>query len=66
MSKKALKLTIEEKEGCLIIRAPVDHTGTPSRSGKTKVLASTRGNRLVDLKNGRTVYVSVNVYEYLE
>lgn len=63
---KAKEMSIEQKGNDLVITCPLNVQGTPSRSGKTIVLASTRGNRQVELGDGSTVVVSVNVYRYAQ
>ena len=44
----------------LVIRVKLDEIGTPSKSGKTQVIASTRGNAVVpgtdNVKFGLNVY----------
>jgi len=51
------------KDGKLIIVLPVNKPAVRSSSGKTLVLASTRGNKQVNI-NGQTVYIGVNAYVY--
>lgn len=54
--------TIEGNE--LVIRVPLQ-APTPSSSGKTLVVASTRGNVKTDATvNGQQVVVGVNAYVY--
>lgn len=60
-----MKATVEKGE--LVLRIPID---TPdkaplSSSGKSKVLASTRGNMALDLKVGNKTFpvkIGLNVY----
>ncbi len=55
-------LTIDEKERSLTIVMDLEEP-TPSSSGKTLVVASTRGNATTDAKlNGKPVIVGVNAY----
>ena len=55
-----MKVTIENGE--LVIRMPLG-TPQPSASGKTLVVASTRGNKTTDLKiDGKPVTIGLNAY----
>lgn len=55
-----MKVTIEKNE--LVIRIPVQEP-TPSASGKTLVIASTRGNLQTEATvNGRPVIVGLTAY----
>lgn len=55
-----MKVTIEKKE--LVIRIPLQDP-TPSASGKTLVIASSRGNQKTDCKlDGKEVIVGLNAY----
>lgn len=55
-------MKIEVREGNLVITLPLQ-TPTPSASGKTLVVATTRGNIKTDvLINGKPVTVGVNAY----
>jgi hypothetical protein len=57
-------LTITREGDTLVIRLPIK-TPTPSASGKTLVVASTRGNQKTDLKiDGKDLYLGVNAYVY--
>ena len=49
------------KEGKLVITMDFDKTGRASASGKTKVHASTNGNKPISL-DGKVVYIGVNAY----
>jgi hypothetical protein len=56
-----VKVSIEGGE--LVIRLPLNQPPVPSASGKTLVVASTRGNRQTDaVIDGRPVVVGVNAY----
>ena len=56
-----MKATIEGNE--LVIRLPLNRSPVPSGSGKTLVIASTRGNRTTEaVINGQPVIVGVNAY----
>jgi len=58
----AIKVKVDEKAGKLFIELDLD-TPTPSSSGKTLVVASTRGNLKTDAKvNGKTVTLGLNAY----
>jgi hypothetical protein len=56
-----MKVTIENGE--LVIRLPLNQPPVVSASGKTLVVASTRGNQRTDaVIDGRPVIVRVNAY----
>jgi len=49
-----------------VIRIPIK-TPTPSASGKTLVVASTRGNQKLALQiDGKDLYLGLNAYLYAE
>ena len=52
----------EVKAGQLILTVSLDAPATLSATGKTMVLASTRGNQAVADGGGEPVYVGLNVY----
>lgn len=55
-----MNVTIEN--GQLVIRVPMQ-TPTPSATGKTLVVASSRGNKATDcVVNGKPVIVGLNAY----
>jgi hypothetical protein len=59
--EKHVKATIENGE--LVIRLPLNKTPVPSTTGKTLVIATSRGNQKTDaVINGQTVVVGVNAY----
>ena len=56
-----MKVSIDKGE--LVIRLPVNQPPVPSASGKTLVIASTRGNQRSDaVVDGQPVIVGVNAY----
>ncbi|MGI6419572.1 MAG: hypothetical protein ACOX1P_28360 [Thermoguttaceae bacterium] len=56
------KLTIDEKERTMTIVMDLEEP-TPSSSGKTLVVASTRGNMQTDaMLDGKPVIIGVNAY----
>jgi hypothetical protein len=56
-----MKVTIENGE--LVIRLPLNRPPVPSASGKTLVVASTRGNQRTDaVIEGQPVVIGVNAY----
>lgn len=56
-----MKVTIENNE--LVIRLPLVNPPTPSTSGKTLVVASSRGNQKTEATvNGQKVVVGCNAY----
>jgi hypothetical protein len=59
-------LSVTRDGDTLVIRLPIQKA-TPSASGKTLVIASTRGNQKSALQiDGKDVYVGVNAYVYAE
>jgi hypothetical protein len=49
----------------LVLRLPMNATPTPSATGKTLVVASSRGAQETELLvNGQPVHVNVNAYVY--
>ena len=56
-----MKVSIEGKE--LVIRMDLEEQPTPSASGKTLVVASTRGNMTTSvLVQGKPVIIGLNAY----
>ena len=56
-----MKVTIENKE--LVIRIPMQTPPQPSATGKTLVVASTRGNKTTDVTvDGKQVVIGLNAY----
>ena len=59
-------LTVTREGDTLVIRLPIT-APKPSASGKTLVVASTRGNQKTSLQiDGRDLYLGVNAYVYAE
>ncbi len=59
---KEATVTIDEKKKTVTIVMPLTKP-TPSKSGKTMVIATTRGNQRTDTKfDGEPVTIGVNVY----
>ena len=59
-------LTVSREGDTLVIRIPIK-TATPSASGKTLVMASTRGNQKTGLQvDGSDLYLGLNAYVYAE
>jgi hypothetical protein len=59
-------LTVSREGDVLVIRIPITKAA-PSASGKTLVVASTRGNQKTALQiDGKDVYMGVNAYIYAE
>jgi hypothetical protein len=57
-----MKISIDQATNELVIRVPMG-TPTPSASGKTLVVASTRGNKTTDLLiDGKPVVIGLNAY----
>jgi hypothetical protein len=56
-----MKVTINEKAGTLTVILPI--TPAPSKSGKSLVIASTRGNQTTTaVFDGKPVTLGVNAY----
>jgi hypothetical protein len=59
-------LTVTREGDTLVIRLPIK-APTPSATGKTLVVASTRGNQKTSLKiDDKELYLGVNAYVYAE
>lgn len=59
-------LTVTREGDTLVIRLSIK-APTPSASGKTLVVASTRGNQKTSVRiDGRDLYLGVNAYVYAE
>lgn len=57
------EVTATVEDGYLVVRVPLNDTPTRSASGKTLVVASTRGNKVTDVQiKGKNVVVGVNAY----
>jgi len=53
----------EIKNGMLVVSLPVNTKPTPSKSGKTNIVASSHGNKLTALEiGGKAVTIGVNAY----
>lgn len=59
-------LSVTRDGDMLVIRIPISKP-TPSASGKTLVVASTRGNQKTSMQiDGKDLYLGVNAYVYAE
>ncbi|HEY8826069.1 MAG TPA: hypothetical protein VIP07_14465 [Candidatus Limnocylindria bacterium] len=59
-------LTVTRDGDMLVIRIPIGKP-TPSASGKTLVVASTRGNQKTSVQiDGKDLYLGLNAYVYAE
>lgn len=56
--------TAEVKDDKLIITIDLLGATTPSKSGKTNVIASSRGNKEVEVPGDEPVFMGLNVYRY--
>ena len=57
------KMTAEIKDGMLIVSIPINDPPTPSASGKTLIVASTKGNMPSTVHvNGNPVVIGLNAY----
>lgn len=59
-------LIAQRKDMPTILEITVDLTKNfgPSSTGKTTVIASTQGNHCIQLADGTSIYVGVNIYRY--
>jgi len=63
MTENAKKLTAAIEGEYLVIRVPLNAKPTPSSTGKTLVVASSRGNKQTEVEiQGKPVIVGVNAY----
>jgi hypothetical protein len=63
MTATMKKLTASIEGEYLVIRLPLNLKPTPSASGKTLVVASSRGNKETDVQvQGKPVFLGVNAY----
>ncbi len=57
-----MNVTIDKSKNQLVVRIPLQEP-TPSASGKTRVVASSRGNKVTDIQiDGKNVTVGLNAY----
>jgi len=56
-------ITFEEKDGKLILTIDLNAKTTPSASGKTQIVASSKGNQPISTNVVGTVYLGVNIYK---
>jgi len=64
MSKYGFNTDVTVEDGDLVIRIPLDVNPSPSKSGKSLVIGSTRGNaEITDTPIG-TIRLGVNCYQY--
>lgn len=52
---------LDKKGDVLTITIDLSKSGTPSASGKTLVIASTKGNQKIDAEKG--IFLGLNVYK---
>jgi len=59
-----MQAVIDEKKQTLTIILPLQPAGTRSASGKTMVVATTRGNQVIPdaVINGKPITIGVNAY----
>lgn len=60
-----IEYTVSE-DGIMTIKIDTNYEGGPSASGKTIRIASSRGNKSLDLPNGQKIYMGINLYKYPE
>jgi hypothetical protein len=62
----AEELSVTREGDTLVVRIPIQKA-TPSASGKTLVVASTRGNQKTAVQiDGKDLYLGLNAYVYAE
>jgi hypothetical protein len=60
-------MTVEIKNGSLIITMPINKKPKESSSGKTLIVASSGGNKETEVKvEGKPLFVGVNAYVFPE
>ena len=57
-----LSAEIDKAEGVLVVRIPLAPMGEISKSGKSRTVATTRGNQVVDA-GGELITIGVNAYQ---
>ena len=56
-------VTATETDGIVTFVVDTTKGGTPSKSGKSLVMASTRGNKTLRLSDGSEITVGLNIYQ---
>ena len=65
MSASPKKLTASIEDGSLVIKVPMNSTPVRSATGKTLVVASTHGNKQIEVEiEGQPVFLGLNAYIY--
>jgi hypothetical protein len=65
MSASPKKLTASIEDGFLVIKVPMNSTPVRSATGKTLVVASTHGNKQIEVEiEGQPVFLGLNAYIY--
>ena len=65
MSATPKKLTAAIEDGFLVIKVPMNSTPVRSATGKTLVVASTHGNKQIEVEiEGQPVFLGLNAYIY--
>lgn len=57
-----IEAKIDKKAKTITVTLPLEKPGTRSASGKTEIVASTRGNQPIAVDN-ETIYFGVNIYK---
>ena len=55
---------VEVEDNDLVIRIDTTKNLGPSKSGKTQIVATTNGNKAIDLPNGNSIVLGLNCYIY--
>lgn len=61
MNQEMENVKVEVKDSQLVLTMDLDKTGTPSKSGKSIVIATTKGNQMVKAKN-KEFMLGLNLY----
>jgi len=63
MADEKAVVTAKIEDGYLVVRVPMNPVPVTSASGKSKVVASTHGNKVTDLMvDGKQVIIGLNAY----
>lgn len=57
---------ITTKGNKVTIEVDLDMIGKPSTTGKTLILGSTDGNKKIEMEDGTTIFVGVNIFKKKE
>lgn len=62
---KGLRVSVDEKKQTITVEMPITVPPTPSKTGNTLLVATTRGAAETDVVvNGQPLYLNLNAYVY--